>query len=341
MTEPMRLQPNSSATCPECATVIPVYSDYVTWCDACGWNVNPRADRTPSGPFARLYARLGQRVGAAMLRDMAEAGLRSPGLSGSVLAAGAMALLVHMVTLGLVVGSLRIMSTAWPNAFLIVIGAGGLLMAWLLRPDLGHVPEAHYTRERLPHLFALLDRVAAAIGGRSPEVVLIDGAYNASFGRMGLRQTRVMSLGLPLVAGLEPKELVALLGHELGHGVNGDAARSLAIGSALRTLESRHWMLQPNWDQGGLLGVAGLPVFLLAVCLRWVLRLYGEALVHLLFRQSQRAEYRADILAGGAAGTDAAIHTLEKCSWHTAFTWRCSAQRWVTALACWPTTRTG
>ncbi|MSQ10438.1 MAG: hypothetical protein EXR52_05465 [Dehalococcoidia bacterium] len=312
MTEPVPFQPNTSIICPRCQTTIPVYSGYVTWCDACQWNVQPEAPFPDGGPFARIYRRLGQRLGDGMLRDLRAGADLRPRLSPTVLAAGAMALLVHGITVVLLVGSLAVMSTAWPNAFLILTGASGLALAWLLRPDLGQVPQVHYTRERLPRLFALLDRIAGVLGCRGVDLVVIDGSYNAFFGRLGFRQQRVLGLGLPLVVSLKPQELLSTLGHEFGHGVNGDAAQSLLVGSALRALERWHWMLQPNWDQGGLLGLAAFPVNLLAIVVRWGLQVYGAALVHLLYRQSQRAEYLADLLSMEVAGREASVTSLEK-----------------------------
>ncbi len=312
MTDALPLQPNTSIVCPECQAAIPVYSGYVTWCDACGWNVLPQAIAPDSGPFARSYRQLGRRFGDAMLRELQAGADLRPRLSPTVLAAGAMALLVHGMTVFLLVGSLAVMTTAWPNAFFIFVGASGLALAWLLRPDLGKVPEAHYTRERLPRLFTLLDRIAGVLGCRGVDLVVVDGTYNAFFGRLGFRQQRVLGLGLPLVVASKPQELLSVLGHEFGHGVNGDAARSLLVGSALRTIEGWHWMLQPNWDQGGLLGLAAFPVNVLMIAVRWGLQVYWAALVHLLYWQSQRAEYLADLLSMEVAGREAGVTSLEK-----------------------------
>ncbi|HEY7296021.1 MAG TPA: M48 family metalloprotease [Dehalococcoidia bacterium] len=55
--------------------------------------------------------------------------------------------------------------------------------------------------------------------------IAVTPASNAAFGRMGWRRRRVLLLGQPLPLTLDSQERVALLGHELGHGVNGDAVR--------------------------------------------------------------------------------------------------------------------
>jgi hypothetical protein len=53
---------------------------------------------------------------------------------------------------------------------------------------------------------------------------------------VGLRRRRVVHIGIPLWFTLEPQPRVAVLGHEVGHFVNGDLRRSLLVGSSIDTL---------------------------------------------------------------------------------------------------------
>ena len=107
-------------------------------------------------------------------------------------------------------------------------GARGLLIslaplgvALLMRPRLGRLSTLLRRAHRLspaqaPALHALVDRIVAATGAPRPDVILvtrwpaIDGIV------VGLRRTKVLRLGLPLLVALAPQEQVALIGRALG-----------------------------------------------------------------------------------------------------------------------------
>jgi hypothetical protein len=46
--------------------------------------------------------------------------------------------------------------------------------------------------------------------------VIFDFSWNAATARIGARQTRVLTLGVPLLLALTPQQIVALVGHEHG-----------------------------------------------------------------------------------------------------------------------------
>src|SRR6185436_4449759 len=105
-----------------------------------------------------------------------------------------------------------------------------------------------------------------------------------------------------------PQERVALLGHELGHFVNGDVRRGLITQAARTTLARVSYLLRPERGHSvtemivEFLGRIAAQLFLwLHLLLLWT-----------SMRDSQRAEYRADELAARAAGTDAAIRMLDQ-----------------------------
>jgi Zn-dependent protease with chaperone function len=112
---------------------------------------------------------------------------------------------------------------------------------------------------------------------------------------------------------LEPDERVALIAHELAHARNGDASRSLVIGSAVRSLEELYYLIAPGggivFSEVAFLGrIADGALWLIS---RPVLGLlYLE--YHLLLRDKQRAEYLADALAARVAGSGAVIRLQEK-----------------------------
>ncbi|MHB1571863.1 MAG: M48 family metalloprotease [Solirubrobacteraceae bacterium] len=114
---------------------------------------------------------------------------------------------------------------------------------------------------------------------------------------------------MPLLAALEPPVTVALLAHELAHERNGDARRGRLVGSSLTSLSSTLDLLRPQ-PMCRVPGRWRFSMFLTNVLL-WLCsqppRLLLTLQAHLLYRDSQRAEYLADELAASVAGTDAVI----------------------------------
>jgi heat shock protein HtpX len=165
-------------------------------------------------------------------------------------------------------------------------------------------------REEAPTLYRLADEVADALETRRIDRIVVDSEFNAYWSVGGLRRTRVVGLGLPLVWTLDPQELVALMAHELAHARNGDATRGIIIGSAINTLAEIYNALEGSGrsivqsEESALLELVSRP-------LTWLLArpvlglLYAEFL--LLRRDSQRAEYLADALAADVAGTAAVV----------------------------------
>ncbi len=141
----------------------------------------------------------------------------------------------------------------------------------------------------------------------------------------GVRQKRIVNVGLPLWSILDAQERVALLGHELAHGVNGDPVRSFFVGTAIDSLVTWHRSLTPtrlNTIGGRFVRRGGLEDVIAAIIL-WPLSalawLAAYALSHLLWRESQRAEYLADYLAATVSSTRAAVSMLDKLHFGSMF----------------------
>ncbi|MDX6555661.1 MAG: hypothetical protein QOD86_1856 [Miltoncostaeaceae bacterium] len=298
--------------CPRCGQELPVDERLSTWCDACGWNLAPPDDTIRSGRLERAYRAAGNRLGRALVRELRETEALEPRTTPSLLAAYAIAVAIHLLVLSMAVGAVVLLVVGLPNPFA-ALGAllfGGL--AFLMRPRFGEMPEGIVVTERdAPRLTALVREVADALGMPPPARVVIDHEFNGGWALVGLRREPVMLLGLPLLTALEPQERVALIGHEIGHGRNGDARRGLVIGTAVDALLTLRWMLEPDRGESGY-GAAGS----LADAAMWVLSrpvvglLYLE--YHLLMRESQRAEFLADDLGARVAGTPAALSIEEK-----------------------------
>ncbi|GAA1975556.1 M48 family metallopeptidase [Catenulispora subtropica] len=268
--------------------------------------------------LARRRREAGRRRAETLERRLAQAeDLRPGGLAR--LSALLFGIGVHALTVAVLVGSvLLLFDGVWVLWIVALLGFG---VVWQLRPRLGRKPGAGWQRrEDLPRLFAVLDRVGGAIGAPTPSAVRVDTGFNASTQRLGLRHEPVLTLGAPLWQVLEHDERLALLGHELGHHVNGDAARGVLVATARHSLREWRVLLYPS--SGGtraMSGPAGLAQLLVPVVLFpfYILMtsldlLYGWIQVHV----SLRAEFLADEIAARTASTDSAVRLISKLDVH-------------------------
>jgi Zn-dependent protease with chaperone function len=304
----------TTQTCPSCSSEMPVHEGYVTWCDACGWNLSLPQPETPPSRIDRLYARASRRLGDRLVAELLAVERLEPRLTLGKVTAYAIAVLVYLLTLALFGGGVALAVLAYPNLFAMALAVVMVGTGILMRPRLGKRPkEDVVNRSEAPRLYALADEIADALQIRRVDVIVVNREFNASWGVLGLRRTRVLTLGLPLIAVLEPQERVALIAHELAHARNGDATRGLLVGSSVDGLAALYWTLSPE-DHGD---TPGGPILdLIAKGLLWVVSrpvwLVLMLQLHLLLRDMQRAEYLADALAAGVAGTEAVVAAHEK-----------------------------
>jgi Zn-dependent protease with chaperone function len=306
----------NGGTCPECGTTLFDDERFVVWCDRCNWNVDPDdrpSDRDRGGLLDRLAQRLGDRLYEQLRRDP---DLR-PRWGAAAVATYVFATFVHLFVLLLVAVAVFLVVDSGPSFVGIILGLLVGVVAVELRPRAPRLAANRPTTDRTesPTLFELLDRISNALGADQIMNVVLSGDFNAGFVKVGWRQRSTVVIGLPLWAVLEPQERVALLGHELAHEVNGDAAHTFYVGSATGTLTRAYDVLRPASR------MSSGPVFLVAAdrATRLVQQI-GQAVIRgvlwiemrIDYQASQRAEYRADELAVGVASSDASIAVLDK-----------------------------
>ncbi|MCB0008025.1 MAG: M48 family metalloprotease [Anaerolineales bacterium] len=313
-------QPIGHERCPECGQQLPVLAEYTTWCDQCNWNLQPNAPAAPAGLFATLYLQLGQRFSQALYAEVAAQFDLRPRLTTGKVAAFALASLIHLASLLLVAAGALILWLEWPHLFAVILAGLFFLLAWGGRPRIPSVPPDVLPREKFPQLYQLIDSISTTIGGRPIDGVALVPSYNAAYTQAGWRRRRYILLGYPLFYVLAPQEKVAILAHELAHGVNGDPLRGLFVGSAVNSLAywatalrpTRIWQVTPGMPLAIFSAIFMVPVNWAMRALAGLLRLIAQGLLTLVFRDSQRAEYLADSLAAQVAGSAAMLSGLEK-----------------------------
>ena len=303
--------------CPQCGEHHPAEPGVVDWCEACGWNVLPTAEPLPASLVESLYARAGRHAGRHLWESLAAAPDRSR-VRPVTVAAYAYAILVYGLLLAMLAAGLWLLVGQWRNPFADLIAAALLGMVYVARPRPVAEPAEILDPRAAPHLHSLVHRVGAALGAPQVDGIALSVDFNASYARAGWRGRRYLTLGLPLWSVLDRDERIALLGHELGHEVNGDPVRSILVRSALHSLIELHALFAPQrypMRASTLAPTVGVA----AMIANGIMRLLAQAFRPpvalfkvIVWRESQRAEFEADRLAARAAGTDPAIRLLEK-----------------------------
>lgn len=313
---------DSPTHCARCSEPTVTARDAAAWCPRCEWNLDryePDRRRPEFGwrwVDRRTHA-LAYRLTRRQFAELSEGRLDPSRTSPARLVLVTSSVLLFAGVLLLAAAGAWLLAT-YPllsPAPIVAVALIGLAVA--LRPRFGRVDPLveELSTDRAPELLALVAEVAAAIGVPPPHVVALDHSFNAYATAVGPRRRRVLCLGLPLWAALQPQERVALLGHELGHFGNGDVRRGLLTQPAFTTLGSAADLIRPVDTVGGAPGLVGMLADAIAKAFQWTLsRLLFSAQLVLLWvglREIQRAEFLADEFAARAAGSAAAVGLLD------------------------------
>ncbi|WP_158295615.1 zinc metalloprotease HtpX [Crenalkalicoccus roseus] len=202
----------------------------------------------------------------------------------------------------------------------LVLAAAGAALFLLLDPAPGdplfrHVfGAARLAPAQAPELFALLDELARRAGlSRAPTLYLIPSPMLQAMAA-GSREKPAIAVTLGLLRALPPRELAAVLAHEVAHLRHGDVAvmRLAAAAAALsRTMATLGIVLLALWLPALLaLGQAPSP---LAVALLVAAPLIGDLLTLSL---SRRREFLADAgaveLTGDPLALSAALARIQR-----------------------------
>ena len=135
---------------------------------------------------------------------------------------------------------------------------GSILVFFLLKPLLAPRGQRHEPNtlrpEDEPLLFDFVAKLAHAVGAPMPSRIDVDLQVNASasFAR-GLRSFAggdlALTVGLPLVAGMDARQLTAVLAHEFGHFAQGAGMRSYYLTATIQNWLYRVAFERDAWDE--------------------------------------------------------------------------------------------
>jgi Zn-dependent protease with chaperone function len=198
--------------------------------------------------------------------------------------------------------------------------AGGILVFFMVKPFFAAKAK---TQEPItldlatePLLFAFVKKICGLVGAPVPSRVDVDCQVNASASlRRGIwSRDLVLTIGLPLVTGLDMRQFAGVLAHEFGHFAQGAGMRLTYVIRGINfwfarvVYERDAWDVQleqsargTDWRIGVILHAARGCVWLTRRIL-WALMHAGNAISCFLLRQM---EYDADSYEAKLAGSDA------------------------------------
>ncbi|TWU60394.1 heat shock protein HtpX [Rubripirellula tenax] len=208
--------------------------------------------------------------------------------------------------------------------YLTPIIAGITVIIFMIKPIFvaiiqpGDPRKRSINRENEPLLFELVDRICDVTGAPKPTRIDVDSEVNASasYGR-GLRSLfsndLVLTIGVPLVAGLNSREFAGVLAHEFGHFSQGAGMRASYLIRSINLWFARVVYQRDGLDEaldeaiaesengfGLILLVAKLCVTLVRGVM-WVFMMIAHATSCFLMRQM---EFDADRYEAFVSGSD-------------------------------------
>ena len=202
---------------------------------------------------------------------------------------------------------------AW--AYFIIPTALAMVILVMLKPLIfgwwgGKDTRFEITREREPLLFEFIDHICSFVGAPVPHRVFIDCDVNASVGlSYGIRGAVFggndcdLTIGLPLVAGLNTSEFAGVLAHEFGHFTQSETRRMTYIVRTLLGWFAHIYYYRDRMDvwlaTGTQVWVYGIGLFCLAIQffiwlvrrVIWCIMMLGNLAAGYMSRQM---EYDAD-----------------------------------------------
>jgi Zn-dependent protease with chaperone function len=136
--------------------------------------------------------------------------------------------------------------------------AGAILVFFLVKPMIARRAARAQTeplsRDAEPELFELIETICRYVGAPVPCRVEVDCRVNASAGflpgiRPVIRRELVLTIGLPLVAGLSVRELAGVFAHEFGHFSQGGGMRLTALIRGINHWFARVVFERDRWDE--------------------------------------------------------------------------------------------
>jgi len=305
-------QLSHSLSCPQCNKEIPTHKGYVTWCE-CGYQDEGEPEQKEKNRLNRLYERLGQKRGKMVFEKIKENPFE-PVPRLTLMLAYLLSTIIHLISLGTLLSGIYCLLRQSPSIFSVALGLFLCGVSWLIRPRWNQLEEGSFRLDRkdFPHLYEAVDRLSDHMKTKRIDGIAVNHEWNASIGYYGWKKECILTIGYPLFSVLANTQKQAIIAHELGHLVNKDLSRTMYIGTAIHTLDKWVELLTPIPldEREDNLGFFELPAYYFMALISRIPYLYLVLLVHLLFDDSQKGEYLADLKAAETCGKEPLLQTF-------------------------------
>lgn len=301
--------------CPNCGAVLIEDFGYVTWCDKCNWNLQPEELYRPANFFEILYIKLGRKNSINLFNKLIRKSSLNPAINFKTILAFIISGIVYAINLGFLIFGIFFFIKGADLFVYYLVGLIFIGIAWVIKPKIVKFKEKPLPRDEYKNLYTMVDNISQAIGASNIDGIIIDHKFNASFGRMGWRRKRILYIGLPIFSILDDQEKVALITHELTHDINKDNAKGFFIGTAVNSLITLYELLKPPFIFNIniiTISILLLPYHIIQFVVARFIWLMSYVLCHLLWSNSQEAEYLADNLSANICGTESMVSMIEK-----------------------------
>ncbi len=212
-------------------------------------------------------------------------------------------------------------------AYVAPLVIGGILLLFMIKPLFARparqIQRRSLTRGGEPLLFAFVDRISEIVRAPIPKRIDVDYQLNASASfRRGflsfLGSDLVLTIGMPLAAGLTVRQFAGVLAHEFGHFSQGIGMRLTYVVRNINAWFARVVYDRDEWDEwlaetasetdlriGWILYLSQLCVWITRRIL-WLLMVIGHGVSGFMLRQM---EYDADRYETRLAGSETFAET--------------------------------
>ncbi|MGL5097575.1 MAG: M48 family metalloprotease, partial [Planctomycetia bacterium] len=218
-------------------------------------------------------------------------------------------------------------------AFILYVGpilAGATVVVAMLKPFFAprgrEAPFRRLKPESEPALFGYVDQLCDLVGSPAPTEIRVDCAVNASAGFPRgffsmLGGDLILTIGLPLAAGLKLNQFTGVLAHEFGHFTQGFTIRVNGVTMSILRWFGHAVYYRDGWDESlidmtrtdnGLVNLTGWLVNTLIWMVRGVLWLCLQAGLLVSMALVRQTEFDADAYEYGVVGTETFSKTMKK-----------------------------
>lgn len=314
-------------TCPQCNTVFSYVEGYIAWCENCNWNVEPLCRNEEKGPLEKIYNYFGKKWNQKLFSELEQE--KAPRAKLTLVR-----FLVYFISTCVLLTSIIcwaigifLLSLGWHNILVILLALLCFAIGIFTLPRIPTKSKNVLSEKDYPALYSLINQIALKLGAKHKHNIIVNEDFNASYSSNGVLGKRTITIGLPLFSVLNNQEKVAIIAHEISHGINGDLIRSFFVSSTLNSLIRWFELIRPSqiWQVVDIGPFTFLTPFVMVFVnlalwgLSELLILISYIFVGLFYKDSQRAEYLADHLAATVSGTASMISSLEKLYYYENF----------------------